>query len=128
MAPMEMIQTDLPLSVAQPTTPPSTPTPSSTEHDVALNNVPQLTKMVKTIVAMEIASIIPASKFKCPHTPPEAPGQQASPQPLTVEHLENLFLKLIDYSKSRHSLYLKLAPTPKQRVDYQGYLQSTFIS
>jgi len=65
---MEMIQTSLPLSVAQPTTPPSTPTQPSSEH--ALNNVPQLTEMIKAIVATEIACT--ASKCKCPHTPPEA--------------------------------------------------------
>jgi len=56
--------------------------------------------MIKAAVAMEIAST--ASKHKCPHTPPEPPGQEASPHPLTVDHRESLFLKIIK-AKSRNS-------------------------
>ena len=38
----------------------------------------------------------PASKYTCSHILPENPTFQASPQPLTLENLEQLLLKLID--------------------------------
>jgi len=47
--------------------------------------------MVKAVVAIEIASI---PKYTCSHVPPENPTFQA--QPLTLENLEQLLLKLIN--------------------------------
>jgi hypothetical protein len=72
MAPTEMIQTAL----AQPTTPPSSPNPSS-DHIVTLNNVQQFMDMVKAVVAMEIASAPPTN--------------QSSSQVVTTEHVQQFF-------------------------------------
>jgi hypothetical protein len=51
-----MIQTVL----AQPTTPPSSPNPSS-DHIVTLNNIQQFIDIVKAVVAMEIVSALPTN-------------------------------------------------------------------
>jgi hypothetical protein len=51
--------------------------------------------MVNTVVAMQMASS-PTSKCTCSHALPETLTFQASAQPLTLENLEQLFLKLIN--------------------------------
>jgi len=86
MAPTEMIQTAL----AQPTTPPSSPNPSS-DPIVTLNNALQFIDMIKAVVAMEIAS-----------TPPK---NQPLAQLLTTEHVEQ-FLDILK------SLGTKQGPLP----------------
>jgi hypothetical protein len=92
MAPAEMVQTGAPLTQARPSTPPSSPNTSS-EHVVTLSNAQEFIGMVKAVVAMQIASS-PASKCTCSHVLPENPTSQASAQPLTLENLEQLLLKL----------------------------------
>jgi hypothetical protein len=94
MSPAEMVHTGAPLTQARPNTPPSSPNDSS-EHVVTLSSAQQFIEMVTAIVAMQMASS-PASKCTCSHVPPENPTFQASPQPLTLENLEQLLLKLID--------------------------------
>jgi len=94
MSPTEMVHTGAPLTQAHPSTPPSSPNDSS-EHVVTLSNAQQFIEMVTAIVAMQMASS-PASKCSCSHVPPENPTLQASPQPLTLENLEQLLPKLID--------------------------------
>jgi hypothetical protein len=94
MAPTEMVQTGAPLTQARPSTPPSSPNASS-EHVVTLSNAQQFIEMVNAIVAIQIASS-PISKCTFSHALPENPTFQASAQPLTLENLEQLLLKLID--------------------------------
>jgi hypothetical protein len=91
MVSTEMIQTGPQMASAKPSTPPSSPSQSPSEQLVTLNNVHQFVDMVKAVVAMEIAS---TPKCTCSHVPPENPTFQA--QPLTLENLEQLLLKLID--------------------------------
>lgn len=88
MVSTEMIQTGSQMAPAKPSTPPSSPSQSSSEQLVTLNNVHQFIDMVKAIVAMEIAST--------PNAPSENAHPQASTQPLTSQDLEQLILKLID--------------------------------
>jgi hypothetical protein len=85
MSPTEIVHTRAPLTQAHPSTPPSSLNDSS-EHVVTLSNAQQFIEMVTAIVAMQMAS----------HVPPENPTLQASPQPLTLENLEQLLPKLID--------------------------------
>jgi hypothetical protein len=82
MARTEMTQASPSVALAQQSTPPSSPSQPSSEQLVTLNNVHQFIDMVKAVVAMEIAST------------PENLALQA--QPLTLENLEQLLLKLID--------------------------------
>ena len=82
MARTEMTQASPSVALAQQSTPPSSPSQPSSEQLVTLNNVHQFIDMVKAVVAMEIAST------------PENLTLQA--QPLTLENLEQLLLKLID--------------------------------
>jgi len=77
MAPTEMIQTAL----AQPTTPPSSPNPSS-DPIVTLSNAQQFIDMVKAVVTMEIASTSPTNQ----------PLQQI----VTTEHVQ----QFLDFLKS----------------------------
>jgi len=93
MAPTEMIQTDPQITPAQQTTPPSSPNQS--EHIAVWNNAHQFMDVLKAIVAVQIASA-PTSKCTCSHTSAESQTLQASAQPLTVDHLEQLISKLID--------------------------------
>jgi hypothetical protein len=95
MAPTEMIQTSCQMVRAQPCTPPSSPNQSSSEHIVALNNVQQFIDAFKAVVALQIASA-PAPKCTCSHTSAGSQTLQASAQPLTFEHLEQIISKLID--------------------------------
>jgi hypothetical protein len=83
-----MTQASPSVALAQQSTPPSSPSQPSSEQLVTLNNVHQFIDMVKAVVAMEIAST------------PENLTLQA--QPLTLENLEQLLLKLID-AKSKPS-------------------------
>ena len=101
MAPTEMIQTGAPLSLAQPSTPPSSPNLLSSEHIVTLNNAQQFIEMVKAVVAMEAAPTTLASKCTCSHTPPKSPNPQECPRPLTVDDLERLILKLIEAKSAK---------------------------
>ncbi|CAG8981848.1 hypothetical protein HYALB_00014000 [Hymenoscyphus albidus] len=101
MAPADMIHTGPPLSAAQPATPPSSPNQLS---PVTLNNVQQFIDMVKEVVVREIASTAPASKIECP-------DHQTSTQPITIQDLEKLFLKLID-TKSDSATEISQAPQP----------------
>jgi hypothetical protein len=77
-----MTQASPSVALAQQSTPPSSPSQPSSEQLVTLNSVHQFIDMVKAVVAMEIAST------------PENLTLQA--QPLTLENLEQLLLKLID--------------------------------
>jgi len=94
MAPTEMVHTGASLSLAQPTTPPSSLDLPSSEYIVTLNNAQQFIDMVKAVVAMQIASPL-VSKCACSHTSAESQTVQTA-QPLTVDHLEQLISKLID--------------------------------
>lgn len=109
MAPTEMIQTGCPLSAAQPNTPPSSP--NQHEHVVTLNNVQQFIDMVKAVVAMEFASTAPASKLECP-------DHQAPTQPVTIQDLEKLILKLLG-TKSDNVNEISQAPRPDSSEDTQ---------
>jgi hypothetical protein len=93
MVSTEMIQTGAQMAPAKPSTPPSSPSQSSSEQLVTLNNVHQFIDMVKAVVAMEIAS---APKCTCSDTPSEIAHPRASTQPLISQDLEQLILKLID--------------------------------
>ncbi|KAG4428231.1 hypothetical protein IFR05_016287 [Cadophora sp. M221] len=93
MSPTEMVHTGASLTQTRPSTPPGSPTDSS-EHVVTLSSAQQFIEIVSTIVAMQMASS-PASKRTCSHVPPENPTFQASERPLTLEHLEELLLKLV---------------------------------
>jgi hypothetical protein len=93
MVSTEMIQTGAQMASAKPSTPPSSPSQSPSEQLVTLNNVHQFIDMVKAVVAMEIAS---TPKCTCSDAPSENAHPQASTQPLTLENLEQLILKLID--------------------------------
>jgi hypothetical protein len=96
MAPAEMIQTEPQKALAQQNTPPSSPNQS--EHIAAWDDAHQFIDALKAIVAMQIASApapAPAPKCACSHTSDESQTLQAA-QPLTVEHLEQLLLKLIN--------------------------------
>jgi len=93
MSPTEMVHTGASLTQARPGTPPSSPT-DSFEHVVTLSSAQQFIEIVSAIVAMQMASS-PASKRTCSHVPSENPTFQASERPLTLEHLEELLLKLV---------------------------------
>lgn len=120
MPPTEMAHTGDSLSPAQPTTPPSSPNLPSSEHIVTLSNVQQFIDMVEAVVAMQIASP-PVSKCACSHTPAETPTLQVSAQPLTVEHLEQLILTLIEAkspdSAGKFEGPVTVAPGDKQPED-----------
>ena len=88
-----MAHTGAPLSQAHLSTLLSSPNLLSSEYIVILNNAQQFIEMVSAIVAMQIASP-PVSKCTCSHAPLENPTFQASAQPLTLENLEQLLLKL----------------------------------
>ncbi|KAG4427614.1 hypothetical protein IFR05_016902 [Cadophora sp. M221] len=81
------------MALAQPGTPPSSPNQS--EHIATWSNAHQFIDVLKAIVDMQIASA-PAPKCACFHTSAESQTFQASAQPLTVDHLEQLISKLID--------------------------------
>jgi hypothetical protein len=85
MAPTEMIQTDPQMAQAQQTTPPSSP---------ASNPILDLDR--DGIFDLQAPAPAPATNCTCSHTSAESQTLQASAQPLTVEHLEQLISKLID--------------------------------
>ena len=121
MAPMDILQASP--SVAQPTTPPSSPSLPSSEHVVTLSNAQEFIDMVKAVVAMQIASS-PAPKCTCSHTFPEnrieatstdlclptpchtPPTNQTSSQIVTTEHVQQ-FLDILN------SLSTKQGPPQK---------------
>lgn len=115
MASTEMIQTGAPLSLAQPSTPPSSPNLLSSEHIVTLSNVQQFIEMVK---AMEVAPNTLASKCTCSHMPPESPNPQASTRALTFQDLERLILKLTE-ARSADSAGISEDPKPTSPGDTQ---------
>lgn len=77
MARTEMIQASPSVALAQPSTPPSSPSLLSSEHVVTLSIAQEFLDMVKAVVAMQIASS-PALKCTCSHTPPENPIEATS--------------------------------------------------
>jgi hypothetical protein len=111
MARTEMIQASPSVALAQPSTPPSSPSLLSSEHVVTLSIAQEFLDMVKAVVAMQIASS-PAPKCTCSHTPPEkpieatsidlclrtpchtSPTDQASSQVVTTEHVQQ-FLDIL---------------------------------
>jgi hypothetical protein len=73
MAPRKKAQGRQSLSKAQPATPPNSPGPSSSDSEQALN-----------------------TDYLCSCQPLENSAIQSSSTPLSLEHLEQLFLKLIE--------------------------------
>lgn len=119
-----MAQVGPPLSLAQPTTPPSSPNIASSEPAPTLNNVQQFIEMVKAVVAIEIASTSP-TECACSHTPPESPNLQSSTTPLTVEDLEQLILRLIEVKSADPAASLKVAkPTDAPRNIQPGEIMA----
>jgi hypothetical protein len=122
MARTEMIQASPSVALAQPTTPPSSPNLSSSEHIVTLNNAQQFIEVVKAVVDMQMASAH-APHCTCSHTPPGDPLEvtstdlcsptphptfstnQPSAQIVTTEHVQQ-FLDILK------SLSAKQGPPP----------------
>ncbi len=82
MAPAEMMHSGPPLSQAHSSTPPDSPSLLPGSQVFTLNDVHQFIEMVKATVAMQIASTA------------------HSPHSVTLEHLEQLFLKLVQSKDS----------------------------
>jgi hypothetical protein len=100
MASTEIVQNKPPLPLANPKTPP---------ESSALLPSSEIIEIVKAVVSMGIA---PPSQCPCSHTPPNTPNVQTSSPTLTLEHLEQLLLKLIGaMSKSPDSVEVE-APKP----------------
>jgi hypothetical protein len=79
------------MTPAKPSTLLSSPSQSSSEQLVTLNNVHQFIDIAKAVVAMEIA-FTPTPKCSCSN----AHSENAPSQPLTYQDLEQLILKLVD--------------------------------
>jgi len=90
MASTEMIQKGRPSSQALIGTPPNSPDLSQS-LSFTLNDAHQFIDMVKAVVAMQIAS----SHCVCSDPSVKSPILQTPSPPVTLEHLEQLFLKLI---------------------------------
>jgi hypothetical protein len=74
--------------------------------------------MLSALVAMQIASTTPAQHCPCSHTPLESPTLQASSSLLTLEHLEQLFLRAIQATpKSLDSAEASEAGEPDAQED-----------
>jgi hypothetical protein len=99
MASTEMIQKGLPSSSARLSTPPNSPDlPPS--YPFTLSDVQQFIEMVKAVVAMQNTPTAHAPLCPCSHLPGESPIPQTPSPPVTLEHLEQLLLKLIQSKDS----------------------------
>jgi hypothetical protein len=88
-----MIQTGSQIAPVKPSTPPSSPSQSSSEQLVTLNNAHQFIDMVKVVIVIEITS---TPKYAYSDAASENAHPQVSTQPLIFQDLEQLILKLID--------------------------------
>jgi hypothetical protein len=94
MASTEMIQKGRPSSQALIGTPPNSPDLSQS-LSFTLNDAHQFIDMVKAVVTIQIASTAPSPHCVCSDPSVKSPILQTPSPPVTLEHLEQLFLKLI---------------------------------
>jgi hypothetical protein len=95
MSPKDKIQKNGPSSHASLSTSPNTPSGSPSSNPFTMNDVYSFIEMAKAVIAMQATSTITKPHCTCPHTPPGSPALQSSSTPVTLEHLEQLFLKLM---------------------------------
>jgi hypothetical protein len=99
MASTEMIQKVRPSSQALIGTPPDSPDLSQS-LSFTLNDAHQFIDMVKAVVAMQIASTAPSPHCVCSDPSVKSSILQTPSPPVTLEHLEQLFLKVIQSKDS----------------------------